>query len=861
MPQPPPFHAQSVGQVLASLKTRAVGLSQKEAAARVKSSGRNELPREPLESAVHVFLTQFASPLMLILLAASVVSALVGEQVDAVMIGLAGLINALVGFFQEWRAAQSMEHVRSLLTLECVVRRDGKDIKIPAAEVVLGDILVLRAGDRVPADARIRTAVLLEVSEAVLTGESLPQTKTPAVCKAAVSLADRTCMVFAGTLVSGGRGEAIVTATGINTEIGKVATLVSGIHSEPTPLQSQLTQLSRWIALFTVVCMTVIFVMSLGIGYSVIEAFKLSVAVAVGAIPEGLSLSVTVVLAVGMQRILKRGSLVRRLVAAETLGSVSVICTDKTGTLTEGNMQVSDIFPVLNQKLVLHIGVICNDALTVGSPTERALIQEAERIGIDPAAVHKQHVRHAEIPFSSVHKYMATLNDWPASAKASAGRGQAILMKGAVEQVLPRCRMSGDAREKLMSRAEAITRTGARVIALAYKPIRSPKKTIKAEDLHDLTFGGFVALRDPLRADAKSTIADARESGIRTVLITGDHPETAKSIALAAGMGGARAFATGEDIDRWSKHELARHVQDTDVFARVEPRHKIQIIEELKRSGEVVAMCGDGVNDAPALVSADVGVALGSGTDAAKEASDIVLLDDKLLTVTAAVQEGRVLFENIRKMTTYLLAGSFTEVVLIIGSLFLGLPLPLLPLQILWINLVADTFPNIGLAFESAEPGVKMQKPRPRNEPVANSFVWSIILFIGVLTDGVILSVFWLENAAGMPIDQLRSLLFLSVGLASLLYIFSIRTFHTSIWRTNPFANPWLLAGVCVGGLLLILPFVIPPLGVIMELVPIRASDIPPLLGLAFLKLIGIEIMKLVWMRKDRSVVRNAPAV
>ncbi|MFH1315603.1 MAG: HAD-IC family P-type ATPase, partial [Candidatus Uhrbacteria bacterium] len=607
---PQHYHELSTTQVLRSLGSgRDTGLFEQEIKARQKKYGANELPKTKPAGWLIILLRQFASPFMYILLFAAVVSVFFHDYVDAGVIVAAIVVNTLVGFIQEYKASKALDHLRSLVKPIVRVRRDGSEVSIPAHAVVPGDILILQAGDHVAADARIIESISLETNEATLTGESMPIAKgTDSLAKGTV-LAERSNMIFAGTVVTVGKGQAVVVDIGLKTELGKIAKLITETKEEKTPLQVQLVKLAKLLTIIFVSISVLIFFVGVFSGRSVFEMFLTSVALAVAAVPEGLLVAVTVIFAIGMQRILRRQALVRKLVATETLGSVSVICTDKTGTITMAQMEATDIVAE-DKDLAQTIAILCNDAvvsekdIVLGSPTEAALMRSALSSGLDAKELNNKHKRLFEIPFDSKHKYMVTLNEWEG--------GQAVLVKGAPEKVLEFCGDGKAARAK----AEEMTKQGLRVLAVAYKKInKEKKKEINKTDLHDLTFVGLFGLRDPIRPDAKETIARAAQAGVRTVMITGDHPDTAVAIAKEAGILCERNnVLTGVELDELSDEELQKKVDEISVYARVEPMHKVRIVQAWRARGEVVSMTGDGINDAPALKAADIGVALGNGT-------------------------------------------------------------------------------------------------------------------------------------------------------------------------------------------------------------------------------------------------------
>ncbi|MFA4845797.1 MAG: HAD-IC family P-type ATPase, partial [Patescibacteria group bacterium] len=856
----------SAETVVENLRSTSHGLDVAEVVSRKTQYGQNVLPEKRGDGILVIFARQVLNPLILILIVAAGVSGFLNEWVDAGVIIAAVVINAIVGFVQEFKANQSLARLRSLIQPRALVRRDGKEEDIDARELVPGDVLILHTGDRVTADARLLEVVELQVNESTLTGESVPEQKQVGLLDSDTALGDRTNMVYAGTSVVAGRAIAVVVGTGMETELGKIAMLVEKTPETVTPLQRQLKQMARWIAGLMLFLVVVLFVVGVLTGRSALDMFSMSVALAVAAIPEGLAVSVTIILAIGMQRILKRKSLVRKLVAAETLGSVSVICIDKTGTITEGQMRVTHIvtsnetysieaLPVSlpTVESMLMVMALCNDAVLAtngearGTPTERALLEAYANLKSDRASVLALHPRVAEIPFDSAKKFMITAHTWEG--------GSRLLLKGASTSVLPRCNkmeLGGEVvdltegrRTLLQVQEMTLTRRGVRLIALARKDQPRSTQTITAADQADFVFLGFVGLHDPLRSSVKDQIEAAERAGVRTVMITGDHPETARAIGVQAGLvAGPESVVTGVELDAWSDEEFNKRVNQITIYARVEPRHKIRIVNAWQARGEVVAMTGDGVNDAPALKAADIGIAVGSGTDVAKQSSDMVILDNNLGTITAAIEEGRVIFDNIRKTTVYLLAGSFTEIVLIGAAIFMGLPIPLLPAQILWINLVADSLPNIGLAFEPGEKDVMSLRPRSRHEAVLNREMFRLVLVIGIFTMTTLFVLYLWLLSSGETIDTIRSIMFAALGIDSLLYIFSVKSFRQTIFHINPFSNVWLLAGVAVGFGLMALAFMHPFFQSVFEIVPLTLSAWGLLIVLGMIKLGAIELTK-----------------
>ena len=705
------FHSLNIAASVKQLHSSLNGLTEKQVQGRLNRFGKNELPKKGSLSRITIFISQFNNALIYILLFTGILSLIIGAINEAWVIFGAVAINVLVGYFQENKANNAIAKLKELVEHSALVLRDGKDFMIDSADVIVGDIILIRAGNRVPADARLIEGADLLINEAMLTGESMPSHKKIDLVPKGAAIADRENMVYAGTMVVSGLGRALVTAIGESTEIGKIAGLVKETKEEKTPLQLRLSKFSRLLAMvFGFVCAAIV-ITGLLRGHDLFEMLRTGAAVGVASIPEGLVVSVTFILALGMQRILKKKALTRRLIAAETLGSTTVICSDKTGTLTEGKMHVAHI--IIGEReyeiktmgsrqdekeakvasLALQAGMMCNDAIIenpqdelgswrfIGTPTEVALLSAAIQSGLDRDKLLETEPQVDELPFTSERKYMLSLH--------SLGRRHYKLYeKGAPEKLLAKAvkyyhlgeeHKLGQAELTRLKKAyEALTSQGLRVIGLATKEIRRtteegefvPGEMDWEEINKELTFIGFIAIKDPLRPEAKETIAIAKSAGIRTIVITGDHQLTAKAIAREVGLAvGPENIIIGEDLENVSDEELKKLVKKIDVYARVSPHHKLRIVKALQERGEVVAMTGDGINDSPALKAADIGIALGTGTDIAKETSDIVLLDNNFKTIVSAIKQGRVIFKNIRKVITYLISDSLSEITLIVGSI------------------------------------------------------------------------------------------------------------------------------------------------------------------------------------------------
>lgn len=861
------FHDLTISKTIEVLRATQNGLTQVEVDRRLKESGENRLPEDPPPGWIAIFVRQFLSPLMLILLVAMGVSLAFGDIVDGVMIGAAVVINVLVGFIQEFKANKALAHLRSFVVPTANVMRDGHQVEVEAHSLVVGDLLVLRAGNRIPADARLVSCDGFEVDEAVLTGESLPAEKKAETLDSDTALADRTNMIHSGTLVTRGQARALVTATGLNTELGKIAELVSTTEKDRSPLQDQFVRLSRFLAILYSILAIIIFAVGLLLGKSLFEMFILSVALAVAAVPEGLLVAVTIVLALGMQRMLKRKALVRRLVATETLGSVSVICTDKTGTITEASMKVHSVVAAdaklqvsesssQNPKSIMRaarIGVLCNDAVVsdskefMGSPTEVALLSFGEGVGFDKDKEEKISSRIATLPFDSEHKFMLTL--------VESGSGREILGKGAAEIVLESSihvlkdgeviEMSEKARLELVHEAELMTERGLRVLGVAYKSASNNKDELELGDLSEMVFVGLVGLRDPVRESAKKTIAQAARAGVRTVIITGDHPRTALAIAEEVGLGGDKSrVCTGKELDEMTDEELVEKVDQFDVFARVEPVHKVRIVKAWRARGETVAMTGDGINDAPALKAADIGVAQGNGTDVTKQVADLVLLDNNLGTIVAAIKEGRVIFDNIRKATGYLLVNGFAEMSLILLGLIFKLPLPLIAAQILYINFITDGLPAVALTVDPAEDGIMQDPPRKRGTPIITNKVKGLIFGFGTLLTLLPFALYIYLIKNGYDLGYARTMMFAALSLETIVIVFSLRSYRHLVFQMSLFKNRFLIWSVAAALTFTLVAVYWAPIRNLLSLVPLGISDWLILSVIIVIKLIVIEFYK-----------------
>lgn len=882
------FHSVSIKTVFDKLKTKEEGLTWREAEKRLEKHGFNALPEEKPLSSLRILISQFHNALVYILLAAGVLSFFLGEVVDASVIFAAVILNVLIGFLQENKANQAIQKLKRLVEHKAFVSRDGREISLASKYIALGDIIWIKAGNRVPADARLIDTLDLRINEASLTGESVPSEKNIKEISKGAALADRLNMIYAGTVVSQGSGRAVVTAIGRETEIGKIAEMVNDTKEESTPLQKRLESFSRLLGLVCSLICVLVVAIGLAEGRPWLQMVETGVAVGVASIPEGLTVSVTFILALGMRQILRRKALVRKLVAAETLGSITVICTDKTGTLTEGKMQVTNIvigereFEVKSQgtrqdeeearavSMALQAAMMCNDAVIenpddalsawkiIGTPTEVALLSAAVQSGLRQEKLLQIEPKISELSFDSEKKYMISLH-------RSESGGSVMYEKGAPERVLEKCTkyhhqgkicaLTEDGKRRLYKNYENLTGRGLRVIGLA---VRRFNKVFDKDDLdwgeldQDLTFIGFIAIKDPLRPEAKETIALCMKAGIRPIIITGDHKLTAKAIAHEIGLkSSGMSIVTGEELDKIGDDDFRKMVKKIDIYARVSPHHKLRIVKALQSRGEVVAMTGDGINDSPALKAADIGISLGTGTDIAKETSDIVLLDDNFRTIVSTIKQGRIIFANIRKVITYLVSDGFSEVSLVVGSIFFNTPLAVIPVQILWINIVNDSLPHFSLAFEKEDDDVMSWKPIRKDEQLINKQMKVIIFGVGIARDILLFGIFWyLWKFSGASEVYLRTIMFAVLGVKSLFSIFSLRSFTRSIFSINPFSNKYLNSAVFVSLSLLLLGIYWPPLQYVLGTVDLLPAAWVLILAFSFFNIILLEMVKYIFTRQ-----------
>jgi P-type Ca2+ transporter type 2C len=856
-----PWHTRSADETLNALHSSADGLSTAETQARRKQHGPNALPEGEQRSVGRMLLDQFADFMILVLIAAAVISGIVGEPSDTIAIIVIVLLNAVIGFTQEWRAERAMAALRMMAAPTARVRRDGAVATLPAVELVPGDIVLLEAGNVVPADVRLIEAAQLRLSEAALTGESHAVDKrTSALADVQLPLGDRHNMAFKGTLVANGRGTGIVVATGLDTELGHIARLLAGSEEVKTPLQKRLARFGARLAWSVLGICAIVFVAGLVRGEPPVLMFLTAVSLAVAAIPEALPAVVAISLALGAAKMVKQNALIRRLPAVETLGSITFICSDKTGTLTQNRMfaealfadgveSASEPWPSLLRALVLvNDAMPAADGRIVGDPTEVALLEAANTRGADKAALDDTYPRQAEFPFDSERKRMTTIHP-------DRG-GYLACVKGAPEAVLERCpwRLAADGPVPFdiaaaLAEADRLAASGLRVLALAERRMDALPADI-AEAESDLTFLGLIGLMDPPREEAAAAVAECRAAGIVPVMITGDHPATARAIAERLGIlnAGGRVVS-GPELAALSDDALAATVKDIRVYARVDPEQKIRIVKALQSAGEFVAMTGDGVNDAPALKRADIGVAMGrGGTDVAREAAHMVLLDDNFSSIVHAVREGRHIFDNIRKFIKYAMTGNSGEIWTIFLAPFLGLPIPLLPIHILWINLVTDGLPGLALAAERAERDVMRRPPRAPTESIFAHGMWQHIVWVG-LTMGAVCLVLqaWSIHHSGA---HWQTMVFTVLCLSQLGHVLAIRSERDSTFALGFWSNPVLMLAVLFTLGLQLTTIYVPALNAVFKTQPLTWDELVICLVLSSVVFFAVEAEKWLMRRK-----------
>ena len=885
-PPATPWHALPRDEVLARVQADPDGLAAAEAQRRLERIGPNRLPESPPQPAWQRFLLQFHNVLIYVLIIAGAVTAFIGHWLDAGVIAGVVLVNALIGHVQEGKAAKALDAIRGLLAQQAMVRRDGHLVAVPAEALVPGDVVQLQSGDRVPADIYLLRVHDLRIDESLLTGESVPVNKAAEAVPADAPLGDRRNMAYSGALVTYGQAHGVVVATGAHTELGRISGLLSTVQTLTTPLLRQMDQFSRWLTAAILLIASATFAFGVWLrDYSASDMFLAAVGLAVAAIPEGLPAIMTITLAIGVQRMARRNAIVRRLPAVETLGSVTVICSDKTGTLTRNEMtaltvvcadsqceitgsgydphgeflvdgKVIDVTEQPTLEELARAVLLCNDARVQrdgddwtlsGDPTEGALVVMAMKAGQDHDAEEAETPRTDVIPFESLYKFMATLHH------DHAGHGF-IYIKGAPEQLLDKCRSQREQGEdRPLDRAywerhmEAIARRGQRLIAVGFKTTDADHRELTFDDLEDgLSLLGLVGIMDPPRVEAIDAVAACRRAGIRVKMITGDHAVTASAIGLQMGIGDGERVVSGHELDALDDAALRELAEEAEVFARTSPEHKLRLVEALQANGEVVAMTGDGVNDAPALKRADVGVAMGrKGTEAAREAAEMVLADDNFASIANAVEEGRTVYDNLKKAILFILPTNGGEALTIIAAILFGRLLPITPVQILWVNMVTAVTLALALAFEPPERNVMTRSPRDPREPLLSPFlVWRIVFVSSILMLGTF-ALFIHYREQGASIEQARTIAVNTLVMFEVFYLFSARHLIDSAVTVEGIAgNRYVLYAV---GILLVLQLLftyLPPLQQLFGTVGLATIDWAWIVAVAMSVFVLVEIEK-----------------
>ena len=883
------WHATEAHDVLSALEVDGGnGLSTEEHEKRLKQFGPNKFEKKERFRLLKLIWEQIANPLVIILVVSGIITYFLGEKTDTIVIYFAITVNTIVGVYQEGSAGRAFEKLKSSVKKFAVVKRDGARKEVEAETLVPGDIVVLESGDQIPADIRFFDTKALVVNEAILTGEWMPVPKSVNPTEEKTRITEQHDMGWMGTLVEDGSARGVVVGTGEHTELGKIASMLKEEEREPTPFQIGLAKLGKFITWMIMAIIAVIFILGILEGDDIVTMFITSVAIAVAAIPEGLPVAVTVILAVGMTHTLRKGGLIKKLVKAETLGSTTVIVTDKTGTLTKGEMNFAGAAGAAeiaggehqnlkgmntnlseNQRFTIRTGVFTSNAfienadedpakwIIRGRPTDRALLTAAGTEHMVPKQLFSEEPRADHLPFESERRFAASLNTEQDGRKR-------LYITGALEFILPLChsQRGGDGspvdlhdRDRVMGFYAASTGEGMRVLATAYKDVDGdaeiPRKDF-GEALQGLVFTGVIGFHDPVRPDVAASIAEAKQAGLRTVMVTGDHENTALAVAREVGLEQTQEAIRGEQLDTMSEEELKETIKTHQVFARVLPSQKVKIANAFKDAGETVAMTGDGVNDAPAIKAADIGIAVGSGTDVAKEASDLVLLKDSFSIIVSSIESGRVVVDNLRKVLAFLLAANWSEIALIAGALLLKLPLPVLPMQILWANIVEEGFMNFALAFEPKEDDV-MKRTHAQLEPthLINKEMKFLIFAVGAFTSIILAGLYLYLLDIGYPIEDIRTIMFAGLCIDALFFVFSLKSLRKPLWKINIFNNRYLLIAFGMSTLFLVAGLTFPPLESLLKTVTPTLEDTLLIVGLGVVDLVCIEIGKYIYISRN----------
>jgi len=872
-------------EVIEELNTdRKSGLNDSEVNRRIKKYGKNEFKEEKKKGLLKMIFEQINDVMIYILIAAAVASASLGEVSDAIIIGIVITLNAVIGIIQERKAEEAIKELKKLSSPKSLVKRNGKVVEVPTNKIVPGDIVVLEAGRMVPADLRLIDEASLKIEESSLTGESVPVEKDSEIDlsgKEDVALGDQRNMAFMSTVVTYGRGEGVVVGTAMDTEMGKIADLLGKTVDEKTPLQKRLADIGKVLGIIALIISAVIFGLGVIQGRDIFDMLFTAISLAVAAIPEGLPAIVTIVLAMGVQKMIKRNAIIRKLPAVETLGSVNIVCSDKTGTLTQNKMTVTKIYTneeiksVENidtqnesENMLLKAMVLCNDATyteknQTGDPTEVALLVMGENNGLKKEEAEKQFKRLNEVPFESDRKMMTTINEINGE--------YFVFTKGAIDNLLKastKINVNGEEKEltedikrDILNAAEKMSSQALRVLGAAYKKTDNKKGT--REDFeNDLVYTGLVGMIDPPREEVKASINKCHNAGIKTIMITGDHKKTAFAIAKELGIAEREEQSiSGVEIDKLSEKELSNRIKDLRVFARVSPEHKVKIVNAFRDNGNVVSMTGDGVNDAPSLKAADIGVSMGiTGTDVAKSASDMILTDDNFSTIEHAIEEGRNIYKNIKKTILFLLSCNFGEIIAIFLAVLFKWPTPLIPIHILWVNLITDSFPALALGVDPGDPDVMKEKPRDPKESIFQGYKLSLFingLIIGVLT--LFAFVYGIRNFMGItdfnqiiPSDipgnaliHAQTMAFIVLSFSQLVHSLNLRSFEKSIFKKGLFTNKYLIGAILLGIVLQAIIVSVPFLEEIFNVSSLNITDWSIVLGLSIVPLIINEIVKI----------------
>ncbi|MBU4348193.1 HAD-IC family P-type ATPase [Patescibacteria group bacterium] len=853
------FWALSVPECLNILETSQEGLSEKEVGSRSQLFGTNIIPEKPKTTKTKIFLDQFKSPLIFILLIAGAITIILKDYVDAIFILSAAFVNCSLGFYQENKAEVALSHLKTYIEKRTRVLRENHEYEIGSDELVPGDIIHLSQGERIPCDARLIYTNNFLVDESTLTGESLAVQKNTKAVNFQAVLGDQKCMVFGGTLIVQGFANAIVTSTGQSTEIGKIASLISNKQESKTPLQKSIISFSLKSAFFIGIITLMVFFIGIYSGKSILEMFLISVAILIAAIPEGLPVAMTVILAVGVQRLVRKKGIIRKLLAAETLGNTTIILTDKTGTITEAKMSLSEIKSFnkeFDENQMLEFALANTDVVVenpkdpyekwrlIGRPLERAIVKAGAKNGIFLDKLKKEIKINDILPFNSSNKFSAVAIEHQ--------KNDMIAFLGAPDILLKISNENLDNIKIINSEINKLAHCGERILGIAIKKI-TPKNKVNlcTEKFTNLSFLGIISFKDPIREGVKESIHNIEQAGVKTVIVTGDYQGTAESIAKELGFSIKKEnMINGEELDVMSDPKLKKKLTELKIVSRVSPAGKLKIVKAFQETGEVVAMTGDGINDAPSLRQANIGVAMGSGSDVAKETADLVLLDDNYKTIVSAIEEGRRITENTRKVIVYLLISLLDELVLIGGAIILGLSLPINALQILWINFFSDSFPAIAFAFEDHF-NLLLKKPKKSFNKLITKEMKFLIVTVGLITSFALIAIYYILLKMNFDPLTVRTFIFASLGSYSLFSVFSIRNMRESILSYNPLSNIYILGGVLVGILLMTIAIYVPFFQNILGTTALSSSWLLGALGMIIINMGLLELGKYINNKKE----------